>query len=139
MFTFLFLSVQPFSHRIHAYQQIHVDRYKHNVYSHVSGDPFLRSIITRDAASTRFHACERFDRCEYVDAPREDPSSAKAAPSINASARHVVYVNPVTMGLAAWELYQEETKSKLARGETVNILVRSFSVCARAFGLNCHC
>lgn len=108
---------------LHTYQQIHVDRYKHNVYSHLSGDPFLRSIITRDAASTRFHACERFDRCEYVDAPREHASAAKVIPSINSSAGHVVYVNPVTMGVAGWELYQKETKAKLARGEVVNILV----------------
>jgi hypothetical protein len=49
--------------------QIHVDRYKHAVYTHIS-DPFLRALVTRDATSTRFHACERFERCSFVNVPR---------------------------------------------------------------------
>ena len=54
--------------------QIHVDRYKHAVYTHIS-DPFLRVLVTRDSTSTRFHACERFERCSFVDVPRYDVPS----------------------------------------------------------------
>ncbi|EMD40185.1 hypothetical protein CERSUDRAFT_122252 [Gelatoporia subvermispora B] len=109
--------------------KLHVDRYKYEVYSNISGDPFLRSVITRDAGSTRFHACERFDRCQFVKvddqgqrAPRVATSS-NASSSTNSQGAHVVYINPVTMGSAAWKLYLEETKQKLRQGERVNHLL----------------
>ncbi|EIW74524.1 hypothetical protein CONPUDRAFT_169911 [Coniophora puteana RWD-64-598 SS2] len=47
--------------------QIHVDRYKYELYAHLSADPFLARILTRDEKSTCFHACERFARCSEVD------------------------------------------------------------------------
>ncbi|KAI0357562.1 hypothetical protein OH77DRAFT_1476305 [Trametes cingulata] len=95
--------------------KIHVDRYKHGVYSHLTGDPFLKSIITRDGASTRFHACERFGRCEHVRVNGREAHTP--------SGQHVVYVNPVNMGTAAWELYLKQTREQLGRGEQVNILL----------------
>lgn len=92
----------------------------------------MQSVIEGDPASTRFHACERFDRCEYVDAPRGNTTAKKVHPSMNSSARHVVYVNPVSMSISGWDAYQKETKAKLARGEVVNILVCALSLMFRA-------
>ena len=88
--------------------QIHVDRYKHSVYSHIA-DPFLRSVITLDPSKTRFHACERFNRCPQ------------------ASAHDVVYVNPVTIGKVKWEQYRLLTESKLRSEQPVTVLVRPLS------------
>src|SRR6266446_4135702 len=59
--------------------QIHVDRYKHSIYSHLT-DLFLRSLTTLDHSKSRFHACERFNRCP------------------NDSGDDVVYINLVTIG-----------------------------------------
>ena len=95
--------------------QVHVDRYKHGVYSHLIGDPFLKSIITKDSASTRFHACERFNRCEHV--------RVNGRESHTPTGHHVVYVNPVNMGTTAWEQYLKQTKEQLLRGDNVNVLV----------------
>ncbi|KAJ3532022.1 hypothetical protein NM688_g7488 [Phlebia brevispora] len=95
--------------------KIHVDRYKYSVYMRLS-DPFLRHIITPDANASRFHACERFDRCECV---RVDGRASHTP-----SGTHVVYVNPVTMGTKKWEEYVVDTRTRLARGEEVhNLLV----------------
>jgi hypothetical protein len=85
--------------------QIHVDRYKHNVYSHLT-DPFLRSLITLDGSKTRFHACERFNRCPY------------------ASGDDVVYINPITMSKSKWDQYLALTDSKLRAAQPVTVLVR---------------
>ncbi|KAH9851733.1 hypothetical protein C2E23DRAFT_895639 [Lenzites betulinus] len=95
--------------------KIHVDRYKHGVYSHITGEPFLTSIVTKDGSSTRFHACERFDRCDHVRVNGRETHTA--------SGHHVVYVNPVNMGIAAWDLYRKQTGEQLARGERVNALL----------------
>ncbi|KAF8886293.1 beta-lactamase-like protein [Infundibulicybe gibba] len=101
--------------------QIHVDRYKYSVYSHIS-DPFLRRILTQDEASTRFHACERFNRCEYV-AVDEIPGEERTAHCISHLGKRVVYINPVTMCSAKWGLYLQDTKSRLGRGEEINNLL----------------
>ncbi|KAH9949777.1 hypothetical protein B0H21DRAFT_889437 [Amylocystis lapponica] len=105
--------------------KIHVDRYKYSQYSRLAGDPFLRCIITEDASTTRFHACERFNRCEHVSVAEQysRTPSAESAASVNAQGKHVVYVNPVTMGTASFELYLKDTKEKLLRGEVVNHLL----------------
>ncbi|KAL6308244.1 hypothetical protein BKA93DRAFT_868915 [Sparassis latifolia] len=108
--------------------KIHVDRYKFSIYRHTTGDPFLRSILTQDGASTRFHACERFSRCECVavDGQGLHAPTAAAASSCttsNKTGQHVVYVNPVTLGAASWELYLQDTRAKLLRGEVVNHLL----------------
>lgn len=106
--------------------QIHVDRYKFGVYNNIS-DPFMKRIITSDAASTRFHACERFHRCEYVSVDgnggRAPTTAANAIPSVSVSGKHVVYVNPVTMGAEEWQRYMKETGAKIQRGDIVNHLV----------------
>ena len=87
----------------------------------------MKRIITSDAASTRFHACERFNRCEHVSVDgngrRAPTTAANATPSIGASGKHVVYVNPVTMGMAEWQQYMTETRTKIQRGDVVNHLV----------------
>ena len=88
--------------------QIHVDRYKHTIYSHLI-DPFLRSVTTLDPSKTRFHACEQFGRCPH------------------ASAGHVVYINPVMMARVKWEQYRVLMESKLRAAQPVSILVRTLS------------
>ncbi|KAH9954958.1 hypothetical protein BC827DRAFT_1272104 [Russula dissimulans] len=84
--------------------QIHVDRYKYNIYTHLS-DPFLRSLVTLDPSNTRFHACERFNRCSH------------------ANRDGVVYVNPVTMGKSKWDQYLALTESKLRAEQPVTVLL----------------
>lgn len=100
--------------------QIHVDRYKHVVYTHIS-DPFLRTLVTRDAKSTRFHACERYERCSFVDVPSFDFKHDLAPRSIEG--KKVVYVNPVTMGCAQWERYRMDVRRRLAMGKDVDRLL----------------
>ncbi|KAG1780545.1 beta-lactamase-like protein [Suillus placidus] len=100
--------------------QIHVDRYKHAVYTHIS-DPFLRNLVTRDATSTRFHACERFERCSFVQVPSFDFRNDSAPRSIEG--KKVVYVNPVTMGCAQWESYRMDVRRRLAMGKDVDRLL----------------
>ncbi|KAI0086911.1 hypothetical protein BDY19DRAFT_859766, partial [Irpex rosettiformis] len=95
--------------------KIHVDRYKYAVYSHLAHEPFLSSIITRDEGSTRFHACERFNRCSEVE--------VDGRASHTRSGAHVVYVNPVSLSGVAWTSYLKETKQKLTSGEEVNNLL----------------
>jgi DNA cross-link repair 1C protein len=84
-------------------------------------------MFTRDSNATRFHACERFDRCHEVAV--DDPSDAATTGiygSISRTGKRVVYVNPVRMEPKKWELYLEETKWKLKTGnwKEVNNLVR---------------
>ncbi|KAH7921615.1 hypothetical protein BV22DRAFT_1132123 [Leucogyrophana mollusca] len=126
--------------------KIHVDRYKFGIYTHTS-DPFLRAVVTRDEHATRFHACERFARCAYVDvdvggeglgggakehafANDKDEGKGKGqgiceskdngiaqstgpAPR-SAKGKHIVYVNPVTMGCAQWGAYMRDVKRRVA-------------------------
>jgi hypothetical protein len=109
--------------------QIHVDRYKHSIYTHIA-DPFLRSIVTRDPLSTRFHACERFDRCEHVDTGHGDRNIDAACKLkhgvISKTGKRVVYVNPVGMSVDGWVNYVEETRRRIGDGETLNNLVGTF-------------
>lgn len=86
--------------------QIHVDRYKDSIYSRLSHEG-LPMIITRDMTSTRFHACERFDRCGTLEK----------------LGKSVVYVNPVSMGSEDWGRYLDSTREKLKYGEAVTSLV----------------
>ncbi|KAG6872838.1 hypothetical protein C0995_006008 [Termitomyces sp. Mi166 len=99
---------------------IHVDRYKYSVFNRTS-DPFLRSILTQDPSSTRFHACERFHRCEYVAVDNEPWQTQYNTTSY--LGKRVVYVNPVNMGSQSWDLYITETKNRLSQGEEVNNLL----------------
>lgn len=91
------------------YVQIHVDRYKKGIFAGLISDPSLDAITTTDAFSTRFHACERFDRCECV--PATD--------------REVVYVNAVECPIASWERWKSNTAQELSSGKHVHSLVRS--------------
>ena len=79
----------------------------------------MRSIVTQDSNSTRFHACERFDRCEQV--------KVDGRASHTADGNHVVYINPVTMGTVGWDAYVKETLAQLERRERPNTLVRSIA------------
>ncbi|KAG8965244.1 hypothetical protein FRC03_000789 [Tulasnella sp. 419] len=79
--------------------KIHVDRYKHAIYSSLE-QPHLASIITDDPAYTRFHACERFNRCEEVCQ----------------EATNTVYVTPRDMGTTRWQVYHHETMNLLRVG-----------------------
>ncbi|KAF5361843.1 hypothetical protein D9756_002075 [Leucocoprinus leucothites] len=99
--------------------KIHVDRYKDNVYQSVS-DPYMRLILTRDPTSTRFHACERFHRCDHVWVDNEDGTYGNA---ISRLGKRVIYINPITMGCTSWKLYLQETKQQLAAGAMVNNLL----------------
>ncbi|KAF9442259.1 hypothetical protein P691DRAFT_779488 [Macrolepiota fuliginosa MF-IS2] len=99
--------------------KIHVDRYKYNIYQNTS-DPYMRLIVTRDPTITRFHACERFHRCDHVWVDNEDGTYDNA---ISRLGKRVVYVNPVTMGSMSWNLYMRDTKRQLVEGTTVNNLL----------------
>lgn len=85
----------------------------------------MKSIITRDE-NTRFHACERFNRCSHVNMDGNVDRSSHAATTANKTVKgkHIVYVNPVTMGAASWTLYLKETREKFSKGEVVNVIVR---------------
>ncbi|KAF8194687.1 hypothetical protein BJ912DRAFT_1141510 [Pholiota molesta] len=98
--------------------RIHVDRYKHSIYQSLS-DPFLSHIVTPDPSSTRFHACERFHRCDFV-AVDNDLSYSNATSSMG---KRVIYVNPVNMEKAKWAEYLEDTKNRLRSGEEINNLL----------------
>ncbi|TCD62352.1 hypothetical protein EIP91_006981 [Steccherinum ochraceum] len=99
--------------------KIHVDRYKHSIYTRLKSEPFLNSIVTADPASTRFHACERFDRCDEVAVEGRQAYTSKK--------RHVVYVNPVTMGKEKWAAYVRETHAILGTGQLVDNLLVALS------------
>jgi hypothetical protein len=87
-------------------RQIHVDRYKFDIYNQIS-DPFLKSLVTLDSLSTRFHACERKNRCDQVEYGTVG----------------VVYVNPVTLSKVKWNNYFLKIRDSLKRGEHVSNLV----------------
>ncbi|KAF8333246.1 beta-lactamase-like protein [Cantharellus anzutake] len=87
--------------------KIHVDRYKLVIFSLLQSDPMLRAIITLDSSSTRFHACERFNRCDHV--PSDDAD--------------VVYVNAVECSLGTWHSWYSDTKEKLINGELIRSLI----------------
>ena len=76
-----------------------------------------------DAASTRFHACERFRRCDYV-AVDDEPADSDI-PVRSRAGKRVVYINPVTMAAEGWKFYQEDTRQCLRTGEGINSLVIS--------------
>ncbi|KAL0579395.1 hypothetical protein V5O48_002620 [Marasmius crinis-equi] len=87
--------------------KIHLDRYKHSLYTHLRNDPLLELLATDEPESTRFHACERFDRCHVVNVARGDTNRTR-------DNRRVVYVNPVSsMTPDLWEEYQSHMKEKL--------------------------
>ncbi|KAG9317813.1 hypothetical protein JVU11DRAFT_2037 [Chiua virens] len=112
--------LKAIAHSFHC--KIHLDRYKHSIYSH-GLDPFLRDLGTCDAASTRFHACERFDRCSFVDVPPYDYEAEGAVAPPSKEGKKVVYVNAVNMSSARWEEYQANVRWRVLMGENVNSLL----------------
>jgi DNA cross-link repair 1C protein len=94
--------------------KIHVDRYKHSIYTSIS-DSFMQAIVTQDSTVTRFHACERFSRCSLVEQAFAQEALAKTG--------RIVYVNPVTMGSQSWDAYRQNVKTQLQSGKLVNVLV----------------
>jgi len=77
-------------------------------------------LATDDAGSTRFHACERFDRCSYV-AVENNGMDYNNATSVKG--KRVIYINPVNMDDGRWQDYMEETKERLLDGDEVKNLV----------------
>ncbi|KAI6027337.1 beta-lactamase-like protein [Pisolithus microcarpus] len=102
--------------------KIHFDRYKYAIYTHTS-DPLMRALGTRDPSSTRFHACERFDRCPFVDVPPHECSIEGTVAPLSMEGKKVVHINPVTMGSAQWDNYKTEVKQHLLRGKSVDSLL----------------
>ncbi|KAL1722808.1 hypothetical protein EV715DRAFT_191874 [Schizophyllum commune] len=98
---------------------IHLDRYKFSIFKCLS-DPFLRRIATSDPAATRFHACERFDRCDHVAV---DDEVGKPRKVISRLGKRVVYVNPVSMDEEKWDEYLTEHKALLEKGEAPSVLL----------------
>ncbi|KZV84512.1 hypothetical protein EXIGLDRAFT_753795 [Exidia glandulosa HHB12029] len=88
--------------------KIHVDRYKYSVFMKTS-DPFLKALVSLDENVSRFHACERHDRCKQIDFPRNTES--------------IVYVNPVDMSVERWDAYLKETRTRLEAGEPLTNLI----------------
>jgi hypothetical protein len=91
------MELSEFRHLIS--RQIHVDRYKYQTFGRLS-DAMLKAAITDDpTVGTRFHACERFARCEV------------------AAERHgnVVYINPVVMSRTEWAAYLSEVTQQTDR------------------------
>ncbi|WVQ80268.1 hypothetical protein IAT38_002373 [Cryptococcus sp. DSM 104549] len=95
-------------------EKVHVDRYKHAIYTAVKSDPFLLGCTTIDASASRFHACERFAKCEFC---RRFEDGSKT-PKYNLDKR-IVHVNMVEEKQAGWDLKKGEfvkTLSKAAGG-----------------------
>ncbi|KAI5986181.1 beta-lactamase-like protein, partial [Pisolithus albus] len=102
--------------------KIHFDRYKYAIYTHTS-DPLMRALGTRDPSSTRFHACERFDLCPFVDVPPHECSVEGTVAPLSMEGKKVVHINPVTMGSTQWDSYKIEVKQHLLRGRSVDSLL----------------
>ncbi|KAG8997285.1 hypothetical protein FRB93_000418 [Tulasnella sp. JGI-2019a] len=85
--------------------KVHVDRYKYRLYTSLS-EPIFKDILTTDPRATRFHACERFNKCDQVHCEVQD----------------VIYVNPQDMPLTAWQKYHSETMNGLAQGVRPTLL-----------------
>ncbi|THV06456.1 hypothetical protein K435DRAFT_743497 [Dendrothele bispora CBS 962.96] len=78
--------------------RIHLDSYKYDVFKQLKGDPLLSSLGTQDETESRFHSCERFERCSRV-----------AVDDLE-----VVYINPVSsMTPQGWEAYLEATEKRI--------------------------
>ncbi|KAG8718841.1 hypothetical protein FRC08_004265 [Ceratobasidium sp. 394] len=122
--------------KAHFNSKIHVDRYKYSVLCSLNNytpspsvtsesRPSFKDILTCDASTTRFHACERFNRCSAVKI--EVPQSTKrkthrASIIYNEPTRRVVYINPSAMAEDAWKTYVAEIAGQLRGGQFVDTL-----------------
>jgi DNA cross-link repair 1C protein len=81
----------------------------------------MRLIVTRDPQCTRFHACERFNRCDHVFVDSEDNPFEV---SRSRSGKRVIYINAVTMESTSWDLYLQVVKQGIMAGDQkINDLV----------------
>jgi len=87
--------------------QIHVDRYKYELYRAVKSDPFLFSCVTLDPDETRFHACERKAKCK---ACIKFDKNGQLAYNLD---KRVVAVNMVEIKSASWELEERAFMDRL--------------------------
>lgn len=92
--------------------QVHVDRYKRNIYTAVKSDPFLLACTTLDPLASRFHACDRRSKCSECRR-----FNKQGQPVYNLDKR-VVHVNMVEIKTAAWAIQQEAFLGQLARAAT---------------------
>jgi hypothetical protein len=82
-----------------------------SIYADLTSEPHLRAITTLDPHATRFHACERFNRCECVDPEDLD----------------VVYVNAVEVSTLGWDRWRTEAELRLLNGERITSLVSNLN------------
>jgi hypothetical protein len=128
----------------HSASQIHLDWYKHRIYSSSkfqSTDPLLASLGTASSRPLRFHACERRWKCDQVwgdgvgcnewaeehlpslEGPKKLKQPGKKCCGDGREAGEIVYVNPSEMPVWKWEQYKtrlEET-FELARAWEENV------------------
>ncbi|KAF7309339.1 DRMBL domain-containing protein [Mycena indigotica] len=104
---------------------IHLDRYKYGIYTRLT-DPVLRQIGVCDPAASRFHACERFDRCSFVAQAKPTENGGFFNDEVegrSSNGNNIVYVNPVTMSTERWEAYLRETRVALRMNQPVKTLL----------------
>ena len=89
--------------------QIHVDRYKRSIYHAVKTDPFLLGCTTSDPLATRFHACERRNKCDGCR------SFDQAGQRTWNTDKRIVHVNMVEVKSATWDIQQIAFREKLGR------------------------
>ena len=77
-------------------------------------------MVTLDAASTRFHACERLNKCSHIvgeyDKARdreESPEFGYAPEAIVGDKSLIVYVNPLELSKMTMKLYATEMTDRL--------------------------
>ncbi|KAA1078929.1 hypothetical protein PGTUg99_004313 [Puccinia graminis f. sp. tritici] len=108
---------------VHFKTSIHVDDYKYSIYKlsdFRKQFPLLLARLTLDPDETRFHACERTDRCQKVlDKSRELQQSQSLDSGIKIGSTRskeplVVCVNPSEITTQKWNLYKAALDVKLA-------------------------
>jgi hypothetical protein len=78
----------------------------------------MAAIITRDPSATRFHACERFDRCSAVPSVGVHAQTESASASREVEVEDgVVCVNPVSMSAAQASAYFTTTEADIRMAE----------------------
>jgi hypothetical protein len=91
---------------------VHVDRYKRILYLAAETDPFLGLCTTEDPTASRFHACDRYDKCGAC-------RSWFGGERVNKDKR-IVHVNAIEVKTAAWAIEHQtfiENLSSAAKGE----------------------
>lgn len=115
--------------------KVHLDGYKRRLYgSEAVGrlDPVLGGLGTGVEGGTRWHACERRMKCGECWGEGKgcfevgEEGERKWLKGKKAGDAEVVYVNPVEVGRARWDVYKEDLDRKIKAGEPLpNYLVRA--------------